>query len=111
MEIDHIAVWCDNLDKFIDFYVKYFHATPGPRYLNPNKGFQSIFLTFTSGSRLEAMQTTAFTPLPIAPGAQRIGLTHFAISVGSQSAVDRLTARLIEDGFPLINPPRHTSDG
>ncbi len=40
-----------------------------------------------------------------------MGLTHLAISVGSEQMVDRLTQRLREDGFPILDGPRLTGDG
>jgi lactoylglutathione lyase len=47
----------------------------------------------------------------IAPGAQRMGLTHFAIALGSELAVDDLTRRLKADGYPVLDGPRRTGDG
>jgi len=45
------------------------------------------------------------------PGAHRMGLTHVAISVGSEQWVDELTQRLKADGFPVLDGPRRTGDG
>ena len=39
------------------------------------------------------------------------GLDHIAIHVGSRPAVDALTARLAQDGYPVVSPPRTTGDG
>jgi lactoylglutathione lyase len=44
-------------------------------------------------------------------GAQRLGLTHLAISVGSEHLVDELTTRLRNDGFAVVDGPRRTGDG
>lgn len=41
----------------------------------------------------------------------RTGLIHNALSVGSKEGVDALTARLKEDGYPVISGPRTTGDG
>jgi len=46
-----------------------------------------------------------------APGAQRMGLTHLAVSVGSESGVDELTHRLRRDGYEALDGPRRTGDG
>jgi lactoylglutathione lyase len=40
-----------------------------------------------------------------------MGLTHIAISVGSEQLVDALTQRLKDDGFPILDGPRRTGDG
>ena len=57
------------------------------------------------------MTTTTLNPLAIEPGAQRMGLTHFAVSLGSEGAVDALTRRLKADGHPVLDGPRRTGDG
>lgn len=109
--IEHVAMWVDDLEATCTFYVRYFGATAGPPYHNPAKGFRSRFLTFSGGARIELMHTTALAPVVQAPGAQRMGLTHLAISVGDDAAVDVLTARLREDGFTVLDGPRRTGDG
>jgi lactoylglutathione lyase len=111
MRIDHIALWTADLERAKQFYVSYFDAVAGTGYRNPNKGFESVFLSFADGARIEFMQTSALQPVAIAPGAQRMGLTHFAISVGSESKVDALTRKLAADGFPVLDGPRRTGDG
>jgi lactoylglutathione lyase len=111
MRIEHLALWTDDLDRCAAFYERYLGATRGARYTNPAKGFESIFLSFTDGARLEIMRTTTLAPEASAPGAQRMGLTHFAVSLGSEAAVDALTAHLRADGFPILDGPRRTGDG
>ncbi|MTJ80821.1 MAG: glyoxalase [Telmatospirillum sp.] len=111
MQIHHIALWTGDLDRCVRFYAAYFGATEGPLYHNPAKGFTSRFLDLDGGARIEAMATTAFTPDAASPGAQRMGWTHLAMSVGSEKAVDDLTLRLRNDGYPVLDGPRRTGDG
>ena len=111
MRIEHIALWTTNLERCKRFYVAYFGATAGSDYVNPTKGFKSCFLSFANGARIEAMQTSTLSPFIIEPGAQRMGLTHLAISVGSEQLVNTLTQRLHDDGFPVMDGPRRTGDG
>ncbi len=40
-----------------------------------------------------------------------LGLTHFAISVGSELAVSRLTEQLRNDGITITSDVRMTGDG
>jgi lactoylglutathione lyase len=111
MRIEHVAIWTTDLGRCKHFYASYFGATAGPNYVNPAKGFESCFLSFENGARLEAMTTTTL-PLVQAPrGAQRLGLTHLAISVGSDRLVDSLTERLRADGIAVVDGPRRTGDG
>lgn len=109
--IEHIALWTRDLDRLADFYVKYFGATAAAKYSNPAKGFESRFLTFESGARLELMQTTTLQPIVLERGAQRMGLTHLAMVVGTERRVDELTAALRADGFEVMDGPRRTGDG
>jgi lactoylglutathione lyase len=111
MRIEHLALWTEDLQRSSEFYVAYFGAVAGTGYRNEAKGFASVFLSFTGGARLELMTTTTLRPVVLEPGAQRMGLTHFAISVGSEQVVDALTARLRNDGFPVLDGPRRTGDG
>lgn len=109
--IDHVALWVHDLDDMCGFYARAFGARIGPLYENPAKGFASRFVTLDSGARLEFMTTRTQEPVRHAPGAQRMGLTHLAISLGSEDAVDALTARLRADGAPVLDGPRRTGDG
>ena len=109
--IEHLALWTNDIVRCVDFYVHYFGARAGAGYRNPTKQFESRFLEFDDGARIEVMHTGAFAPLAIEAGAQRMGLTHFALSVGSEAQVDALTAQLWEDGHTVLDGPRRTGDG
>ncbi len=109
--LEHTALWVDDLEKICAFYEKYLGAVIGQRYENPRTGFSSRFATFETGARLEIMTTSTLTPARLAPGVQRHGLTHIAFSLGSEAAVDELTARLNSDGHTILDGPRRTGDG
>lgn len=111
IRIEHIACWTEDLDRLAGFYQRYFNAEVGDVYRNPGKGYASRFLRWPDGARLELMHTTQLAPVQAAPGAQRMGLTHLALALGSQAAVDALTARLAADGHPVLDGPRRTGDG
>jgi lactoylglutathione lyase len=111
LRIEHVAFWTEELERLVSFYEKYFGATGGSKYVNPAKGFESRFLSFESGARIEVMRSSTLNPVKHAPGAQRMGLAHLAISVGSLGRVQELTAQLREDGFEVVDGPRHTGDG
>jgi lactoylglutathione lyase len=111
LRIEHVAFWTEDLERLADFYRKYFGAKPGPKYVNSAKGFESRFLSFDSGARIEVMKSSALQPLKIQRGAQRMGLAHLAVSVGSRHRVEELTSRLGSDGFEIVDGPRQTGDG
>ena len=109
--IEHIALWTSDIERLAAFYAKYLGASVGPRYVNATKGFESRFLTFDSGARVELMKTSTLQPQRYAHGVQRMGLTHLAFSLGAESRVDELTGRLRTDGFAIEDGPRRTGDG
>ncbi|HEY2676206.1 MAG TPA: VOC family protein [Steroidobacteraceae bacterium] len=111
MRIEHVAFWTADIERLSDFYATYFGATAGPKYINPAKAYESRFLTFEGGARIELMYSSALQPVIYDRGAQRMGLTHLAIAVGSKLRVDDLTSRLRQGGFEVVDGPRHTGDG
>jgi lactoylglutathione lyase len=111
VRIDHIALWTNDLERCTHFYSKYFGGKAGERYVNQKKGFESYFLSFSDGARIEIMKTSVLHPLDTEPGARRMGFTHIAIQLGSEQLVDELTKRIKDDGYPLLDGPRRTGDG
>jgi len=76
MRIEHVAIWTTDLARCKHFDTPYFGATARPSYVNPAKGFESCFLSFSDGARLEAMTTTSLSLVELGPGVQRLGLTQ-----------------------------------
>jgi lactoylglutathione lyase len=109
--LEHVALWCSDLNRLCDFYARFFGARVGPLYQNPGKGFASRFLSFEGGARVELMTSTTLALEATPPDMQRFGLTHLAISLGTTAAVDALTAELRRQGVPVLDGPRRTGDG
>lgn len=109
MKIDHIAMYVNNLEETKEFFVKYFNAASNDGYHNKSTDFRSYFLTFEDGARLEIMNRPDMQDDD--KGIGRTGYIHIAFSVGSKEKVDRLTARLKNDGFQVLSGPRTTGDG
>lgn len=111
MYIEHLAIWCKNLELMKDFYVNYFGAVSNAGYHNPKNGFSSYFLSFKKGPRLELMQMPGIPDSLNDVMAQFSGLIHFAVSVGSEEKVDVLTDQFRKDGIRIVGEPRKTGDG
>lgn len=109
MRIEHIAIWTDNLEKLKDFYITYFGAVPNQKYINKNTHFESYFLSFDQGCRIEIMRKPEIMKTP--EDNSNIGLAHLAISVGSKENVLALTERLHSDGYHVLSEARTTGDG
>lgn len=109
LSIEHIAMYVNDLETARDFFVKYFQAMSNEGYLNQKTGFRSYFLTFGSGARLEIMNRPDMDDTE--KSISRTGYIHLAFRLGSKAAVDELTQRLGNDGYPVISGPRTTGDG
>jgi lactoylglutathione lyase len=109
MRVEHVAIWTKDLERLRAFYEQYFGATANQKYQNPAKQLETYFLTFEEGARLEIMQIPGIRSTPEDSPLQ--GYAHLAFSTGSEEAVDSLTKKLTEAGFPAIDGPRHTGDG
>lgn len=106
--INHLAVWCSDIECTRAFYERYFGAVANSKYTNAAKQFQSHFLSLEGAVRIELMHRP-----DIAAGAttHTLGYAHVAISVGSEDQVNALTRRMIDDGVRCIDGPRRTGDG
>ena len=112
MTLEHVAIWTRQLETLKDFYIRYFGATSNEKYTNVQKQFQSYFLSFESGARLEIMTR------PDIPEnandtvmAQYLGIIHLAFEVKTMAEVDQKAEELKAAGFPILSGPRKTGDG
>ncbi len=109
MNIEHVAIYVNNLEVEKNFFVKYFGAHPSEKYTNFRNDFTSYFLTFDNGSRFEIMHRIGmFDPKK---EKYRSGYHHIALNVGSRKDVDALTSRIEDDGMVIVAAPRKTGDG
>lgn len=108
MKIEHIALWTKDLEGMKEFYQEFFDLQSNEKYHNPTKQFSSYFLSFPSGARIELMHRPDMNQIS---NSDQLGLTHFAISVGSIEAVNELTEQIRSKGHRVIGEPRTTGDG
>ena len=111
MRIEHIAIWVTDLERMKEFYITYFNALPNEKYINKEKNFESYFLSFESGARLELMKMPAIPDSKDDPYKQYKGFIHLAISVGTKDKVNSVTDQLKRDGFEILGEPKETGDG
>lgn len=109
MQIEHIAMYVNDLEKTRDFFIKYFNAKSNEGYHNKTTDFRSYFLSFDDGARLEIMNRPDM--LDTEKTLAGTGYIHLAFSLGSKEAVDELTVKLKEDGYEVVSGPRTTGDG
>lgn len=111
MRVDHVAIWVDDLEKMREFYEKYFRAVAGRKYVNPTKQFESYFMRFDFGARIELMKRPDIPKKKLKPGEEQSGISHLCISVTSVEDVNRMAEIFRRDGFSIIDGPRRTGDG
>ena len=111
VKIEHIALWVKDLEKMKEFYTRYFGAVAGNKYINSQKKFESYFLSFNNGPRLELMYMPSVSSSEEDVNKQFTGYIHIAISVGRVEKVNALADRFRKDGFEIIDGPRRTGDG
>ncbi|WP_343208282.1 VOC family protein [Anaerolentibacter hominis] len=109
MRIEHVAINTKDLEGMRNFYETYFEGVSNKKYRNPATGLETYFITFQDGARLELMWRPELkeneNEYPCT------GLTHLAFQAGTREDVDRLTERLVKEGYPLYSAPRVTGDG
>jgi lactoylglutathione lyase len=111
MKIEHVAIWTRDVERLRAFYERYFQARSGKKYVNAGNRFESYFLEFATGARLELMSMPTIPDSRNEAERQFTGLIHLAFSTGSEERVDRLTRRLQDDGYTVVDGPRRTGDG
>jgi len=111
MRIEHIAIWTRDLERLKSFYETWFGAKSEDKYTNLAKGYESCFLNFASGARMEIMKRVDIVSSVAEEGVPLAGYAHAAFSVGSREEVDVLTGRLREAGIKVVDGPRTTGDG
>lgn len=112
MILEHVAVWTRNAEQMKDYYVKYFGGRAGKHYVNELTGFQSYFLSFGSGARLEIMMKES---IPVNKNDtvkdQHLGLIHIAFGMETAEEVDRKADEIRAAGYTILRGPRITGDG
>ena len=135
MKIDHVALFCRDLEAMRQFFLDYFEAVSNEQYHNPRTGLRTYILSFPNGgARLELMKQREQSEacfdsaesrqkstegqvmsrpdtIEADPSKPHIGFIHVSFAVGSKEAVDAKTIELRDAGYQVISGPRITGDG
>ena len=110
MHIEHIALFCKDLEQTRQFFLDHFEAVSNEQYHNPRTGLRTYILTFPDGgARLELMRRP--DTIEADPSKPNIGFVHVSFAVGSKEAVDAKTRQLSNAGYQVTSGPRTTGDG
>lgn len=110
MRIDHIALFCKDLEQMRQFFLDHFEGVSNEQYHNPRTGLRTYILSFPDGgARMELMKRP--DTIDIDPSKPNIGFVHVSFAVGSKEAVDAKTVELNEAGYKVVSGPRTTGDG
>jgi len=112
MNIDHVAIWTTNLEKLKDYYMKYFNGRSNSKYFNRERHFESYFVSFDSGTRLELMQMPGIPENLNDPVEKQYqGIIHISFGMENMDLVNEKFNELKKDGFKILRGPRKTGDG
>ncbi|MGN1229805.1 MAG: VOC family protein [Prevotella sp.] len=110
IKINHIALYCLNLEVMKKFFVSHFGCRSNEMYHNPRTGLKTYILTFPEGeTRLEIMSHPKVDE--ISAGLYRAGYIHLSIAMGSRESVIEKTSELTTAGYECVSGPRVTGDG
>ena len=135
MKIEHVALFCRDLEAMRQFFLDYFEAVSNEQYHNPRTGLRTYILSFPNGgARLELMKQREQSEacfdsaesrqkstegqlmsrpdtIEADPSKPHIGFIHVSFAVGSKEAVDAKTVELRDAGYQVVSGPRTTGDG
>lgn len=112
MTLEHAAIWTDNLEGLKEFYVRYLDGHAGEKYRNEKKRYESYFVSFGSGARLEIMTRPDLPEnLNDTIANQHKGIIHLAFEASSKKEVDEKVETFRTNGFIILDGPRITGDG
>src|SRR5215467_9257644 len=98
MTLEHVAIWTNNLEGLREYYAKYFDGRANDKYRNTKTNFESYFLTFKSGARLELMMRPGIPPnTNDTVNDQHLGIIHLAFGVATTEDVDKKAQQLKHD--------------
>ena len=111
MKLEHAAIWTEDLETMKEFYVKFFGGQSGKKYCNQAKKYESYFITFDQGARLELMKKAGIPEnRNDTIGSQHRGLIHLAFESSSKREVDEKAVWFSSEGIKIIDGPRTTGD-
>jgi lactoylglutathione lyase len=112
MTLEHVAIWTSQLENIKTYYEQYFGAKSNKKYTNTSNGFQSYFLQFESGARLEIMSKPGIPENKNdTVTAQHLGIIHLAFGVDTMQEVEDKAKQLQAAGYSILRGPRKTGDG
>ena len=112
MTLEHVAIWTRDLERLKDYYCKYFDGISNNKYHNNTNGFESYFLSFKTGARLEIMKMPGIpSNLNDTVKSQHEGIIHLAFGVDTMQEVEEKAKELSNAGFQILKGPRKTGDG
>jgi lactoylglutathione lyase len=112
MKLEHVAIWTKDIERMKEYYVRFFGGKPNQKYTNASRGFESYFLSFPSGARLELMhQPTIPANTNDTVTAQHRGIIHLAFGADTMIEVDAKAKEIGEAGYTILSGPRITGDG
>ena len=95
-----------------DYYINFLNGRRNEKYFNTLTLFESYFISFESGSRLELMSKPGIPENLNDPvDKQYLGIIHLSFEVETMEMVEAKARELSDEGFKILRGPRKTGDG
>jgi lactoylglutathione lyase len=112
MILEHTAIWCSDLETMKDFYVQFLDGISNEKYVNEAKRYESYFISFGAGARLELMSKPNLPDnLNDTLTTQHKGIIHLAFETATRQEVAEKALLFAANGFRILDGPRVTGDG
>ncbi len=103
MKINHIAIWCKNIEEMRDFYETYLLAEASQLFISEDEQLQSYMLSFpNSDCQIKLMYKDDISKYH---KDKRFGLAHISFKLESQKTVDDLTTLIENGGYKVYLEP------
>ena len=84
MKIDHVALYCLDLEGMKEFFIRYFNGVPNEMYHNPKTGLRTFILSFVDsnaslGFRILQFNAVVATNVHALHLYERLGFTQLGI--------------------------------
>jgi lactoylglutathione lyase len=109
ISLDHIAITTDDIEVLKNFYVRFFNGKANEKYTNTSTGFESYFISFGNGARLEIIKKN-INAGESGPSENSPEM-HIAFGVENMNNVILKAEEMKNAGFPVLRGPRITGDG
>lgn len=108
MNINHIGIRTNNLERLKSFYVDYFAGKSSEKQEDPATLREYYTISFGNGASLELIYRK---DIHRRIEGETLGLCHLSFTLDSEEQLNSLISQLKKGGYVVSEPPVHTAAG